>query len=194
VHTLAAQHPPLPSPLPEEPPVPFAYLMRLSSTLAEQELDPRQQTHLLANSNPDSTRTATIPPLEVTSPGCCACCATDTMSPTALEPKSTPCWRRSTRSPHPRNLRRQGRPRNTSTRSRGSPRRWQRGWRPVPPPRNRGRRVPLAARRLLRHGPGRAPNNQAPSHPVPGRGCRQGQASRRRKVVRAPLGDPRSAG
>jgi hypothetical protein len=48
VHTLAAQHPPLPSPLPEEPPVPFAYVMRLSSTLAEQELDPRQQTHLLA--------------------------------------------------------------------------------------------------------------------------------------------------
>lgn len=48
VHTLAAQNPPLPSPLPEEPPVPFAYLMRLSSTLAEQELDPRQQTHLLA--------------------------------------------------------------------------------------------------------------------------------------------------
>lgn len=47
VHALAAQQPPLPSPLPDEPPVPFAYLMRLSSTLAEQDLDPRQQTHLL---------------------------------------------------------------------------------------------------------------------------------------------------
>jgi serine/threonine kinase PknH len=47
VHGLAAQHRPLPSPLPDEPPVPFAYLMRLSSTLAEQDLDPRQQTHLV---------------------------------------------------------------------------------------------------------------------------------------------------
>jgi hypothetical protein len=47
VHALAAQQPPLPSPLPDEPPVPFAYLMRLSSTLAEQDLDPRQQTHLV---------------------------------------------------------------------------------------------------------------------------------------------------
>jgi serine/threonine kinase PknH len=47
VHALAGQQPPLPSPLPDEPPVPFAYLMRLSTTLAEQDLDPRQQTHLL---------------------------------------------------------------------------------------------------------------------------------------------------
>lgn len=47
VHALAAQQRPLPSPLPDEPPVPFAYLMRLSSTLAEQNLDPHQQTHLL---------------------------------------------------------------------------------------------------------------------------------------------------
>ncbi len=47
VHALAAKQPPLPSPLPDEPPVPFAYLMRLSTTLAEQDLDPRQQTHLL---------------------------------------------------------------------------------------------------------------------------------------------------
>lgn len=47
VHALAAQQQPLPSPLPDEPPVPFAYLMRLSSTLSEQDLDPRQQTHLL---------------------------------------------------------------------------------------------------------------------------------------------------
>jgi hypothetical protein len=48
VHSLASQAPPLPSPLPDEPPVPFAYLMRLSSTLAEQELSPQQQTYLLA--------------------------------------------------------------------------------------------------------------------------------------------------
>jgi serine/threonine kinase PknH len=47
VHALAAQQQPLPSPLPDEPPVPFAYLMRLSSTLSEPDLDPRQQTHLL---------------------------------------------------------------------------------------------------------------------------------------------------
>ena len=47
VHALAGQPRPLPSPLPDEPAVPFAYLMRLSSTLAEQDLDPRQQTHLL---------------------------------------------------------------------------------------------------------------------------------------------------
>jgi serine/threonine kinase PknH len=47
VHGLAAQQRPLPSPLPEEPPVPFAYLMRLSSTLAEQNLEPLQQTHLV---------------------------------------------------------------------------------------------------------------------------------------------------
>jgi serine/threonine kinase PknH len=47
VHQLTAQQRPLPSPLPEEPPVPFAYLMRLSGTLAEQALDPREQTHLL---------------------------------------------------------------------------------------------------------------------------------------------------
>jgi hypothetical protein len=47
VHQLAAQQPPLPSPLPDEPPVPFAYLMRLSGTLTEQTLDPLQQTHLL---------------------------------------------------------------------------------------------------------------------------------------------------
>jgi serine/threonine kinase PknH len=47
VQALAAQQRPLPSPLPDGPPVPFAYLMRLSSTLAEQDLDPRQQTHLV---------------------------------------------------------------------------------------------------------------------------------------------------
>jgi serine/threonine kinase PknH len=47
IQALVAQQPPLPSPLPDEPPVPFGYLMRLSTTLAEQDLDPRQQTHLL---------------------------------------------------------------------------------------------------------------------------------------------------
>jgi hypothetical protein len=47
VQALAAQQRSLPSPLPDAPPVPFAYLMRLSSTLAEQDLDPRQQTHLV---------------------------------------------------------------------------------------------------------------------------------------------------
>ncbi|CAM4201578.1 Serine/threonine-protein kinase PknH [Mycobacterium basiliense] len=48
VHALQAAPKPLPSPLPEEPPVPFAYLMRLSSTLTENELSPQQQTILLA--------------------------------------------------------------------------------------------------------------------------------------------------
>lgn len=39
---------PLPSPLPEEPPVPFAYLMRLASTITGPQLEPHQQTTLLA--------------------------------------------------------------------------------------------------------------------------------------------------
>ncbi|HTY28413.1 MAG TPA: TIR domain-containing protein, partial [Mycobacterium sp.] len=39
---------PLPSPLPEEPPVPFAYLMRLATTITGPDLDPRQQTSLLS--------------------------------------------------------------------------------------------------------------------------------------------------
>lgn len=40
---------PLPSPLPEEPPVPFAYLMRLAGTVTTAtELSPAQQTGLLA--------------------------------------------------------------------------------------------------------------------------------------------------
>jgi len=39
---------PLPSPLPAEPPVPFAYLMRLASTISGPELDPHQQMSLLS--------------------------------------------------------------------------------------------------------------------------------------------------
>lgn len=39
---------PLPSPLPEEPPVPFAYLMRLATTITGPDLDPRQQTSLMS--------------------------------------------------------------------------------------------------------------------------------------------------
>ncbi|MFN8033025.1 MAG: sensor domain-containing protein [Mycobacterium sp.] len=39
---------PLPSPLPDEPPVPFAYLMRLASTISGATLDPHQQMSLVA--------------------------------------------------------------------------------------------------------------------------------------------------
>jgi len=39
---------PLPSPLPAEPPVPFAYLMRLASTISGPTLDPHQQTTLVS--------------------------------------------------------------------------------------------------------------------------------------------------
>lgn len=38
---------PLPSPLPHEPPVPFAHLIRLASTLTDATLDPQQQANLL---------------------------------------------------------------------------------------------------------------------------------------------------
>lgn len=38
----------LPSPLPEEPPVPYAYLMRLAGTVTGAALDPQQQTEVLA--------------------------------------------------------------------------------------------------------------------------------------------------
>jgi hypothetical protein len=48
VHTLAAQAPPLPDPLPAEPPFPFGYLIRLAATVDGPELDPREQTLLLA--------------------------------------------------------------------------------------------------------------------------------------------------
>lgn len=47
IHALREKAPPLPSPLPEEPPVPFGYLMRLGDTLAEKELSPQQQLQLL---------------------------------------------------------------------------------------------------------------------------------------------------
>ncbi len=39
---------PLPSPLPAEPPVPFAYLMRLATTISGSTLDPHQQMSLLS--------------------------------------------------------------------------------------------------------------------------------------------------
>ena len=38
---------PLPSPLPDEPPVPFAYLMRVAAAVAEADLDPQEQTELI---------------------------------------------------------------------------------------------------------------------------------------------------
>lgn len=47
IHALREKAPALPSPLPEEPPVPFGYLMRLGDTLAEKELSPQQQLQLL---------------------------------------------------------------------------------------------------------------------------------------------------
>ena len=37
---------PLPSPLPDEPPVPFAYLMRLATAVAEAEISPQEQAAL----------------------------------------------------------------------------------------------------------------------------------------------------
>ncbi|KAA1251857.1 TIR domain-containing protein [Mycobacterium simiae] len=47
IHALREKAPPLPSPLPEEPPVPFGYLMRLGDALAEKELSPQQQLQML---------------------------------------------------------------------------------------------------------------------------------------------------
>jgi len=47
VHALQAKPHPLPDPLPEEPPVPFAYITRLGNVLAEKELSPQQQLQLL---------------------------------------------------------------------------------------------------------------------------------------------------
>jgi hypothetical protein len=47
LHALQTQAPPLPSPLPEDPPVPFGYLMRLGNTLTEKELTSQQQLQLL---------------------------------------------------------------------------------------------------------------------------------------------------
>ena len=47
IHALQANPQPLPTPLPEEPPVPFGYLMRLGDTLAEKEISPQQQIQML---------------------------------------------------------------------------------------------------------------------------------------------------
>ncbi|CAM3211516.1 sensor domain-containing protein [Mycobacterium intermedium] len=47
IHALRAKAEPLPSPLPEEPPVPFGYITRLGNDLAEKELSPQQQIQLL---------------------------------------------------------------------------------------------------------------------------------------------------
>lgn len=47
VHGMTASPPPLPDPLPDEPPVPFGYITRLGNTLAEKELSPQQQLQLL---------------------------------------------------------------------------------------------------------------------------------------------------
>jgi hypothetical protein len=47
VHALRSTPVPLPDPLPEEPPVPFGYIMRLGNTLAEKEISPQQQLQLL---------------------------------------------------------------------------------------------------------------------------------------------------
>jgi serine/threonine kinase PknH len=47
VHDLWEKRPELPSPLPEEPPVPFEYLLRLASALEDSDLSVQQQTQLL---------------------------------------------------------------------------------------------------------------------------------------------------
>jgi len=47
VHDLWEKRPELPSPLPEEPPVPFEYLLRLASALEDSDLSAQQQTQLL---------------------------------------------------------------------------------------------------------------------------------------------------
>ncbi|BBX94859.1 toll/interleukin-1 receptor domain-containing protein [Mycobacterium lacus] len=47
IHALRGKVQPLPSPLPEEPPVPFGYITRLGNTLAEKELSPQQQLQLM---------------------------------------------------------------------------------------------------------------------------------------------------
>jgi serine/threonine kinase PknH len=47
IHALRAKDAPLPSPLPDEPPVPFGYITRMGNTLAEKELSPQQQLQLL---------------------------------------------------------------------------------------------------------------------------------------------------
>ncbi|KQH75628.1 hypothetical protein AO501_25485 [Mycobacterium gordonae] len=47
IHAMRDKAAPLPSPLPEEPPVPFGYIMRLGNDLSEKELTPAQQLQLL---------------------------------------------------------------------------------------------------------------------------------------------------
>jgi serine/threonine kinase PknH len=48
VHERRERAPALPSPLPAEPPVPFAYLMRLATTVRGEELSAKQQTQLIS--------------------------------------------------------------------------------------------------------------------------------------------------
>ena len=48
VQAQQAQHQPLPAELPDEPPVPFAYLMRLAHNIAEPQLSARQQADLVS--------------------------------------------------------------------------------------------------------------------------------------------------
>ncbi len=48
IHAQRRRLQPLPSPLPDEPPVPFAYLMRLGSTITGPELTPHQQNQLVS--------------------------------------------------------------------------------------------------------------------------------------------------
>ncbi len=50
IHAMRDKAAPLPSPLPDEPPVPFGYIMRLGNTLSEKELTPQQQLQLLVES------------------------------------------------------------------------------------------------------------------------------------------------
>jgi len=47
VHALQAKPQPLPDPLPEEPPVPFGYLMRLGNAMIEKEISPQQQRQMV---------------------------------------------------------------------------------------------------------------------------------------------------
>jgi hypothetical protein len=47
IHAMRDKAPPLPSPLPDEPPVPFGYIMKLGNTLSEKELSPQNQLQLL---------------------------------------------------------------------------------------------------------------------------------------------------
>ncbi len=47
IHAMREKAAPLPSPLPDEPPVPFGYIMRLGNTLSEKELTPQTQLQLL---------------------------------------------------------------------------------------------------------------------------------------------------